>query len=216
MSDRRIRICPACGTKNKLDAWECKSCGVDITNVPPVDEKDDRNKGTSSDKLIRACPNPKCGYENPSCEIRCSKCGENIDTIEPHPPAQSNPSDSSSEFLQSATAPIHHPQSAETTLECLQLSCHDGTIISCGNDEIIGREGTVMVEYFDRFTTISRKHARIILKAGKWHVIDLNSANGTFLNEARLTPMTEYPLKENDHLRFSSKMEVVIRNLVGI
>lgn len=51
--------------------------------------------------------------------------------------------------------------------------------------------------------TVSRLHARIHEAAGAYYLEDLNSMNGTFLNEQRLSAYTRVPLKEGDVLRFA-------------
>ena len=44
----------------------------------------------------------------------------------------------------------------------------------------------------------SRKHAQIVCKNHKYKLIDLNSTNGTFLNQKKLDPKVLYPLKHKD------------------
>lgn len=51
--------------------------------------------------------------------------------------------------------------------------------------------------------TVSRLHARIHESEGTYYLEDLNSTNGTFLNEQRLSAYTRVPLKEGDVLRFA-------------
>lgn len=49
---------------------------------------------------------------------------------------------------------------------------------------------------------ISRKHAEFIFQKEQWHLKDLDSANGTFLNEVRINDVT--PLQNNDQVRCGS------------
>ena len=51
--------------------------------------------------------------------------------------------------------------------------------------------------------TVSRTHARIVRKSGKDFLIDLNSRNGTRLNQQYLNPEEEYELKDGDIILFS-------------
>ncbi len=51
--------------------------------------------------------------------------------------------------------------------------------------------------------TVSRTHARIVRKSGKDFLIDLNSRNGTRLNQQYLNPEEEYELKDGDIIQFS-------------
>ncbi len=48
---------------------------------------------------------------------------------------------------------------------------------------------------------VSRKHARITLQNTRLSVADLGSTNGTYVNNSKLEPNVEYPLKEGDDLR---------------
>lgn len=47
---------------------------------------------------------------------------------------------------------------------------------------------------------VSRRHARLQLEGGRWSVADLNSTNGTYLNDAPV-PEQPRPLQDGDELR---------------
>ena len=51
--------------------------------------------------------------------------------------------------------------------------------------ETIGREEGATVQLHD--TEVSRKHARVLYDNGRFLITDLNSSNGTFLNQVRIT-----------------------------
>lgn len=53
--------------------------------------------------------------------------------------------------------------------------------------------------------TVSRMHGKIIHRKGKDFLIDLNSRNGTMLNEIWINPEEEYELKNGDILVFAQK-----------
>ena len=53
--------------------------------------------------------------------------------------------------------------------------------------------------------TVSRMHGKIIHREGKDFLIDLNSRNGTMLNEVWINPEEEYELKNGDILVFAQK-----------
>ena len=48
---------------------------------------------------------------------------------------------------------------------------------------------------------VSRKHARITVHNLRLTVTDLGSTNGTFVNNHKLDPNVEFPIKEGDELR---------------
>jgi hypothetical protein len=49
---------------------------------------------------------------------------------------------------------------------------------------------------------VSRKHARLFFKEGLPYAEDLNSTNGTFINETRLPAHTPRRIQNGDNLRF--------------
>lgn len=48
----------------------------------------------------------------------------------------------------------------------------------------------------------SRKHARLNYAGGQWTLTDLESVNGTFINEVRLAPNVPTPLQDRAQVRF--------------
>ncbi|PWH13245.1 MAG: hypothetical protein DDG60_10630 [Anaerolineae bacterium] len=76
------------------------------------------------------------------------------------------------------------------------------------DDFLIGRKTDDTAEYmvdlaiYDAFGHgVSRRHARIRRTATGYEVIDLQSTNGTWLNEQKLTPNQAYPLPSGALLR---------------
>jgi hypothetical protein len=73
------------------------------------------------------------------------------------------------------------------------------TITITNNSYIIGRDES-RVNYKIDNKKISRQHVEILFKDGKYFVKDMDSRNGTYLNNSKLTPNMEYELFENDRL----------------
>jgi serine phosphatase RsbU (regulator of sigma subunit)/pSer/pThr/pTyr-binding forkhead associated (FHA) protein len=61
----------------------------------------------------------------------------------------------------------------------------------------IGRAAECTIPIKDRY--LSRKHAEIVVVDGRWHLKDLGSANGTYLNGTRVE--RDMPLKPGDRIR---------------
>jgi Ca-activated chloride channel family protein len=57
---------------------------------------------------------------------------------------------------------------------------------------------------------VSRRHAKIFQREGKFYIEDVGSANGTFLNDQRLTPYLPYQLKEENEIQLGQVRLVVI------
>lgn len=59
---------------------------------------------------------------------------------------------------------------------------------------------------------ISRVHCKVSRKSDGYKVTDLNSANGTFINQKRLIPEQAYPVKNGDVVRLANTdFQVIIR-----
>lgn len=70
-----------------------------------------------------------------------------------------------------------------------------------------GMDGVVT---FNKF--IGRTHCMILKNGSAFSVVDLNSKNGTFLNQNRLSPQQPYSLKNGDILRLAnSDFQITIR-----
>ena len=81
------------------------------------------------------------------------------------------------------------------------------------NGAIIGRRKGPYVQFFEQNSYVSGIHAQFKYKSGAgWFVIDMNSSNGTRINQAPIQPETENPLKNGDVLSIANvNLQVVIR-----
>ncbi len=76
------------------------------------------------------------------------------------------------------------------------------------DDIILGREDAQSNSYPDVDLNphgaleqgVSRRHARITHRGGQYYLEDLNSVNGTLLNQRRIPANTPMPLRPGDHL----------------
>lgn len=74
---------------------------------------------------------------------------------------------------------------------------------------IIGRLGS-MVDHIIPGSTIGKLHAQITRSEGFYYIKDLNSKNGTYVNDIRIPSNKSYEIKINDRIRFSD-FEYVFR-----
>ena len=51
---------------------------------------------------------------------------------------------------------------------------------------------------------ISRVHCKFIYQSGNYYIVDLNSANGTFVNGERISPQEQRPVKNGDVVRLAN------------
>lgn len=72
----------------------------------------------------------------------------------------------------------------------------DAAVVDSDRGAVIGRAATCEVELLD--PRISRTHARIERRRGRWLIEDLGSRHGVYLGGARLDPDAPTPLDEGD------------------
>jgi hypothetical protein len=54
-------------------------------------------------------------------------------------------------------------------------------------------------------SAVSRKHAALVFREGRWYVEDRGSYNGTFLNGTRVSPGTPLPLRHADRIEIGGE-----------
>ena len=73
-------------------------------------------------------------------------------------------------------------------------------------DEYLMGKERVRVDYcITSNPAVSRTHARIIKRAGKLYIVDLNATNGTYVNGERITAGNEVPLEVGDRFRLADE-----------
>lgn len=69
---------------------------------------------------------------------------------------------------------------------------------------VIGRNPLSTDGVITNNKAIGRTHCKILYKEEKYYLVDLNSANGTYLNEKRINPMQEYQVNNGDYIRLAN------------
>ncbi len=75
---------------------------------------------------------------------------------------------------------------------------------------IIGREGTIEIDS----PGVSRRHARLDGNGSQYTLTDLGSSNGTFVNNAMLTPNSPILVQPSDSVRFGQRVSTTVASLV--
>ena len=78
------------------------------------------------------------------------------------------------------------------------LTFPDGTEHELKQSVTIGRDARNDITFSS--ASVSRDHAAVALRDGRWYVEDRGSFNGTFLNGARVQPGTPLPLRHADRI----------------
>jgi hypothetical protein len=124
---------------------------------------------------------PECGFQNPEAANYCSKCGALLHTPEPAEQTQTFSADE-------GVAPVEELDDLGVEGPALVVRSGGGrageTFVPQGERTTIGRSPDCPVFLDD--VTVSRRHAVLLERDGRWFVEDLGSLNGTFVNRRRV------------------------------
>jgi hypothetical protein len=84
------------------------------------------------------------------------------------------------------------------------------TPIEAGASLVVGRGEDPLAGSLAGYRNVSRRHAEIRNDDGDLVVKDLNSANGTFINDELIPPGHEVPLHGRDKIRFAADLSAEI------
>lgn len=80
------------------------------------------------------------------------------------------------------------------------------------HNTVLGREGTLAIEYFDKFTTVSRRHARITKDGGRWYVtVPASVANSTMFDGMEMKRDQPYAIVGEHVLQMSEQCVVKLK-----
>ncbi len=160
----------------------------------------DESKGTA---II--CP--ACGAENLPGTLFCTECGIYLPSggplrTEPLPDEQEGAT--SRRWVQESTLGVN--QLVGITIEVLDSGRRVPLALEEGKEIFIGRLDAVHGIFPELDLTndgglghgVSRRHARIHTKNGVCFLEDMDSTNGTYLEDERLTPYLPYELHDGD------------------
>lgn len=72
-----------------------------------------------------------------------------------------------------------------------------GIVFEAKDGDIIGRKAGPFAGMFAGQQTVSGTHCKVSKISGSWHIQDLGSTNGTFVQGNRLAPNVPHPLSNN-------------------
>jgi hypothetical protein len=157
-------------------------------------------------ELMKLCP--ACGERNPATEVICRVCMTNLSSVAPVPSARDS--------VPPVTAPAPETDTetgSDGTVisrpEALTLSFTGGGAVSVLSGHVLGRRGDVG-DAFEKFPTVSRRHARVTFVNGAWNIEDLESTNGTWVNGRRIEPTERCLLNAGDTVALSLACEIKV------
>lgn len=149
--------------------------------------------------LVKICPS--CGAENDINNALCDVCMADISAV--------SPIDTDAQETVSAPEKLtdkeHTADSSETVIErrrLLHFTASDGSGgFTVASGAVIGREAEGH-EYLASHMTVSRRHARVNF-SDSWVIEDLNSKNGTYINEIRIESNEPHKINNSDKVALS-------------
>ena len=218
--------CPRCGNELPDGVSFCDACGAPIKDVmpqaspvyPPYSVDPAAGAGAVPAGTSTVCP--VCGAPVIPGEAFCDNCGSSLlgnagvgtgpalpampapvsgvnygpPPVAPVPPVAPAPA-----------APSHAPAA-----RLLVNSTRAEIPLPQRNDLVVGREDPMSNSYPDVDLNphgalelgVSRRHALISRSGDQYYLEDLNSVNGTLLNQRRIPPRTRMPLNSGDQIMF--------------
>lgn len=217
-------LCPRCGEETTASAKFCKKCGAKIDDLPVTGQKE---IAASSEDALKC---PGCGRKAISSDKFCKSCGDRIDLaankassvvaslptpVQAEVPesVRENAAPVSLTAVEEAVPETTHISSASVETTVLRLEDDKFPILQPVNGEdailvdkiefILGRDGE-KCDYTFSETVIGRMHAKLI-SLGGYFIVDLNSKNGTYVNDKRIESNVSCELKDGDRIRFANK-----------
>ncbi len=186
--------------------------GAMVDELPETDKPASTDEDT--DEITSIQPVDSCGPQ--ASEYRASTAPGAASAADPAIAASPSPAPSGIESENAPTDPDataefgadtvsqQSPESEQTQLLVSPAAFLTGESDPISNERfaleaercLIGRSHGCAVQLLER--SVSGHHAEIYLQDGRWHVRDLNSKNGTYLNDKRVT---ESSLEDTDLLR---------------
>lgn len=172
-----------------------------------------------------------CGASSPDTAAFCDQCGMRLTSSDVHRTDLPNPINNTVETpiysgsnvtsigVPAVMSEIDESLPAKTGQPTPQASTYAKLIVdrgeAAGTEFLLTREESTIgrwdadngifpdvdLDTFDQEAKVSRRHARVILRDGKYFLEDLGSTNGTFINRGRrLLPGTPQPLADGDEI----------------
>jgi FHA domain/Double zinc ribbon len=175
--------CPVCGTPVLAGEAFCDNCGAALLTDP----------GATLSHATQ--PPPFAAPQAPA-------------PVAPPPFAPSAPPPFAAAPLVPAPAPAPVAAATGTRPRLVVVSSRAELPLPARDDIIVGREDAQSNSYPDVDLNphggleqgVSRRHARITQRGGQWFVEDLNSVNGTLLNQKRIPANSPQPLQPGDQV----------------
>ena len=208
-------ICSECNAQNEEGAGFCDQCGGRLSKVAPTGSQYTPAPSLPAGFGVGNTGNtfcPSCRYPVVVGEAFCDHCGATLNSFPSVPAVPPSPPPS---MPASVPSPAPMPPIAAATG---RLMTADGQsfVLAGKTSYLVGREDAVSGIYPDIDTTASggmdggvgRRHAEITVQGMQWFLKDLNSVNGSWVNNQRLAANSLQLLHTGDQIRLGKWMAI--------
>jgi FHA domain-containing protein/zinc ribbon protein len=136
---------------------------------------------------------PECGFQNQEAANYCSKCGALLHAPESGEQTETFSPAVREELLESLG---ELPENGPALIVRAGGGRTGETFTPQGDRTMIGRSPDCGIFLDD--VTVSRRHAALVRRDNRWHIDDLGSLNGTFVNRRRVETAT---LEDGDEIQ---------------
>lgn len=170
--------------------------------------------------LLKICS--CCGEKNKPEEMMCTRCMNDISGIRAKDPSKkpavrkphARPAEKSAVNRTSHVKPTDPEATVIERGSTVILVSGGGIPLPLRDGDVIGRKAkgeAIFAQGPGEGKTVSRKHARVNYDR-TWFITDLNSGNGTFVNDMKLTPGKPAQIRSGDKISFStSSVEFTVK-----
>ena len=220
MNEELYRYCPACGFENAPDADFCASCNAFISASKPTSKKTQAIESTEdsftvTNKIVCSGCNEAIEPElvGDDGKYLCGICGliSSVDLVQNKDDGQFSKSSEGFEHHKSAGPISSGPTYGATIIELSPILTIGSNKYTLRENDVIGRQGTVAVDRFEPFDTVSRQHVVIVREQGVWGLrVPARVQNLTSLDGQELPRDQFVPLVGSHHLQLSTQCKVEI------
>lgn len=192
--------CPFCDKEIESDSFYCDQCGQELRICS-------YGHGFKKGKICTECGKPLTVAKDAASSVQTQndQLQQSVDSNVPlH---NSNPEISSGQVFVGQTV----PDASESTVRPVAQPVEPKFLVNNAlnarlqllDGAVIGRRAGNYVHVFGSQNYVSGTHARLQRNGtGDWEIIDLDSTNGTFLNDVRLVSQCPTPFKTGDTIAF--------------
>jgi hypothetical protein len=192
-----VKVCPVCGQENALATMVCGQCGTSLTAARKTPRErvaeptEPGAKEEQSPELGRASGGdlvcPDCQHSNPLGTTNCQRCFCRLRTC---------------------ATPLSDGRQVPLVVVWPWGEAALSGRLGIGRDN----EFSPLASHLETYPNLSRRHAEIYEEGGVFFLRDINSTNGTFVNDRPLPPHTHERLEAGMILRFGRHLKVTVRS----